>query len=151
MSAEKIVPAVAINERRCFAIYCYVNGFVALDTMTCCGVKFYKTNETKVCAIRKPKASVVWVKKQTGIDSITILILKGFCHNYRLGVLEVWGVRVKSLVPHCQDLTPVSASETTTCGTICNKITVADFYGIRSRTTSGANSAFMPSPSVGRY
>ncbi len=151
MSAEKVIPSVAIYEIGSLAIYRHIYRLITLHALTRGRVELHDTDKTEIRAVREPQTSGSRVEQQSGINSIAILIIERTRHLDRLRKLEVGRVRVKSLVPHRQHLTGMTAAQTATGGTVCHKITVANLYRIGCGTPTGTHRAASPRPAVVRY
>ena len=77
MSAEKIIPAVAVNQISSFAVDGDIDGFVAFHPPTSLRVEFYQTDKPEIGTIAEPESAGSRVEQQARINGITVFIIKG--------------------------------------------------------------------------
>ena len=148
MSAEKIIPAIAINQIGSFTVDGDIDGFVAFYALTRLRVEFYQTDKSEISTITEPESAGSRVEQQARINRITVFIIQGRSHHHRFGIFEIRRFRVETFVPHRQDITAMTAAQSTTRSTVGYKITVAYLQYIRSRSSAGTNSTTLPGPAI---
>ena len=76
MGAEKIIPAVAVNQISSLAVDGDIDGFVAFHPLTCLRVKFYQTDKSEIGTITEPESAGSRVEQQARINGITVFIIQ---------------------------------------------------------------------------
>ena len=76
MGAEKIIPAVAVNQISSLAVDGDIDGFVAFHPLTRLRVKFYQTDKSEIGTITEPESAGSRVEQQARINGITVFIIQ---------------------------------------------------------------------------
>ena len=148
MCTEEVVPAVTIDDSSSLAVDSDVWILSVTNLSTGLRIELNHADEAEVSTVCAPETTCCRIKEETGVDSVAVLIVKRSCYLDRLSISKIRRVRIKSLVPHCKNATSVSTTESTTCSTVSDKVTVSDLECIRSSSTAWADSATEPVVSV---
>ena len=104
---------------------------------------------SEICSVCKPESSVRSHKKSC-IDSVAVFIHLRMSHLDSLSISKIRRIRIKGLVPHGKYAACMSATKSTTCSTVSDKITVTDLNCVRSCTAARSYGTAFPCPTVSR-
>ena len=82
MSAEQIVPAVAVHHCGRLHVPAHVNGLVALYAESCLRVNLNLTDMSKICSCGEPEPAVR-IQEDTWVDGIEVLVNQGLYNHHR--------------------------------------------------------------------
>jgi len=148
VSSEEIVPSVTIDHGCSLAVDSDIRINRTLYLCTCPRIKLHHTDEAEICTVSAIETACSRVQEETCVDCVAILIHFRVSHFDSLCILEVRGIRIKSLVPHCENAASVSATESAACSTVSDEITVTYLDCIRSSSAAWTYSARVPVPAV---
>ena len=148
VSAEQVIPTVAVDEVRGLAVDGDILLLVAADTKSRLRVELDEADGAEISTVTDPQTTCGGVQKHARVDGVLILHTVRGADLYRLRPLEVGRLGVEGLVPHGEDAASMATAKTTTSGSVDAEVTVADLQNVGSCTTTGTVGTAMPAPAV---
>ncbi len=143
---EQVVPALVIDQVRCFAVDRDVHGLVArVETRAGLGIELDQPDVAKIGAIDQPELAVGGVQKDPGIDGIAELDAIGRGDDPGLLPLVVGRIGVEGLAPYHVDgglgLGPDVRGN-------IQAVAVAEMDDVGSHSTTAGRDSATPGPAI---
>ena len=74
MRAEEVIPSVAPDDCRSFAVYGYIYSLVPFDSSSCLRVKLNNADEAEIGAVCAPEAPCRRIHEKSGVYCIAVFI-----------------------------------------------------------------------------
>ena len=151
VSSEKIVPAVTVGNGGSFAVNGNIDRLVSFDTCSGRRIKLHHPDKPEICSVGTPQTPCHRIHEKAGINSIAVFIHLGRSYLDRLCKLEVRRRWIKSLVPHREDSSGMTATQSSACRAISHEIFITYFQSIRSSSPTGTLRTRIPVPAILGY
>ena len=148
VSAQKIVPAVAIHHISGFAVDGDVNGLVAGHAHSRFGVELDDPDEAEISSVGEPQPAVGGIEQERRIDCIAVLDAVRRGDDGIVFKSEVGGFRVERLGPHDVDIAGVSACQSASSLGIGDVVAIPDVDDVGGHSAAGTHGPAVPGPAV---
>ena len=148
VSAQQVIPTIAVDEVRGLAVDGDILLFVAADAESRLRVELDEADGAEIGTVTDPQTTCRGVQKHAWVDGVLILHTIRGTDLYRLRPFEVGRLGVEGLVPHGEDAASMATAKTATSSSVDAEVTVADFQDIGRSTATRTIGTTMPAPAV---